>query len=57
VALQEARRQGVHTFCITVDREGKSYLPEMCGAGQFIVIENVAQLPRLLPKIYRGLTT
>jgi hypothetical protein len=57
VALQEARRKGIHTFCITVDREGKSYLPEMCGEGKFIVIENVAQLPRLLPKIYRGLTT
>jgi nitric oxide reductase NorD protein len=57
VALQEARRRGIHTFCITVDREGKSYLPEMCGAEQFIVIEQVAQLPQLLPKIYRGLTT
>lgn len=57
VALQEARRTGIHTFCITVDREGKSYLPEMCGEGKFIVIENVAQLPQLLPKIYRGLTT
>ena len=57
VALQEARRKGVHTFCITVDREGKSYLPEMCGEDHFIVIENVARLPQLLPKIYRGLTT
>jgi nitric oxide reductase NorD protein len=57
VALQEARRKGIHAFCITVDREGKSYLPEMCGEGQFIVIENVARLPHLLPKIYRGLTT
>jgi len=57
VALQEARRKGIHTFCITVDREGKAYLPEMCGEGKFIVIEHVAQLPRLLPKIYRGLTT
>jgi hypothetical protein len=57
VALQEARRQGIHTFCITVDREGKSYLPEMCGEEHFIVIENVARLPQLLPKIYRGLTT
>jgi nitric oxide reductase NorD protein len=57
VALQEARRKGIHTFCITVDREGKSYLPEMCGVDNFIVIENVARLPQLLPKIYRGLTT
>jgi hypothetical protein len=57
VALQEARRKGIHTFCITVDREGKAYLPEMCGEDKFIVIENVARLPQLLPKIYRGLTT
>jgi hypothetical protein len=57
VALQEARRKGIHAFCLTVDREGKSYLPEMCGEGKFIVIEHVAQLPRLLPKIYRSLTT
>jgi hypothetical protein len=57
IALQEARRKGIHTFCITVDREGKSYLPEMCGEDKFIVIENVARLPQLLPKIYRGLTT
>jgi hypothetical protein len=57
VALQEARRKGIHTFCITVDREGKSYLPEMCGEDKFIVIENVARLPQLLPKVYRGLTT
>jgi nitric oxide reductase activation protein len=57
IALQEARRKNIHTFCITVDRAAQSYLPEMCGVGKFIVIENVAQLPRLLPNIYRGLTT
>jgi len=57
VALQEAWRKRVHTFCITVDREGKAYLPEMCGEDRFIVIEKVARLPQLLPKIYRGLTT
>jgi len=57
VALQEARRQHIHTFCITVDREGKAYLAEMCGDERFIVIQQVARLPRQLPKIYRGLTT
>ncbi len=57
MALQEARRKRIHTFCITVDREGKAYLPEMCGEDHFIVIERVARLPQELPKIYRGLTT
>jgi nitric oxide reductase activation protein len=57
VALQEAWRKRIHTFCITVDREGKAYLPEMCGEDRFSVIENVARLPQQLPRIYRGLTT
>ena len=30
---------------------------ELTRSEKFIVIENVARLPQLLPKIYRGLTT
>ncbi|RMF91645.1 MAG: hypothetical protein D6736_04850 [Nitrospinota bacterium] len=56
-ALQEGREQGIHTFCITVDRSGKDYLKEMCGEGNYVVIEEVSVLPRELPNIYRHLTT
>lgn len=57
MALQEGRKQGIHTFCITVDREGKDYLAEMCGEGNYVVIEEVTSLPQELLKIYHGLTT
>ncbi|MBI4595297.1 MAG: VWA domain-containing protein, partial [Candidatus Tectomicrobia bacterium] len=57
IAMREARDKGIHTFCITVDKEGYSYLEEMCGRGNFLVIEDIASLPQKLPKIYRGLTT
>lgn len=57
MAMREAREKGIHTFCITVDKEGYEYLEEMCGQGNYLVIEDIASLPQKLPKIYRRLTT
>jgi nitric oxide reductase NorD protein len=57
MALQEAARRNIHTFCITVDLAGHDYLRAMCSASQYLVIEETAELPRELPKIYRRLTT
>ena len=54
-ALQEARRAGVRPFCITVDLAGHDYLREMCDPHSYLVIENVSDLPRELPKIYQRL--
>ena len=53
VALRERSRAGATPFCITVDHAGHDYLRLMCDAGQYLVIDHVAQLPRELPKIYR----
>jgi nitric oxide reductase NorD protein len=57
MALHEARLKGIQTFCITVDPAGHDYLREMCPDHKYLVIEDIASLPRELPKIYRGLTT
>ena len=57
VALEEAARRNIHTFCITVDRTGYDYLRRMCNASRYLVIEETCELPRELPKIYRRLTT
>jgi nitric oxide reductase NorD protein len=57
MALREAELQGIHTFCLTVDPAGHDYLREMCPERQYLVIDDVASLPRELPKVYRGLTT
>ena len=55
-ALQEARLKAIHPFCITVDPSGHDYLRDMCPDRQYLVIEDMAALPRELPKVYRGLT-
>jgi hypothetical protein len=53
VALREAEAAGVVPFCITVDRAGHDYLREMCDESRYMVIDDVAALPRELPKIYQ----
>jgi hypothetical protein len=52
VALKELEMAGVTPFCITVDRTGHDYLRQMCQSSRYLVIEDIAQLPRELPKIY-----
>ena len=56
-ALIEARRAGVHSFCITIDRDAASYLPHMYGAANYTVVEDVARLPTKVADVYRRLTT
>ena len=38
---------------LTVDRAGHDYLREMCESSRYLVIDDLAALPRELPKIYR----
>ena len=55
-ALREAEQAGISTFCITVDRAGNDYLREMCDKDRYLVIEDIAELPLELPKIYSRAT-
>ncbi len=56
IALREAHRLGIATFCLTVDPAGHDYLREMCPEERYLVIDEVAALPAELLKVYRGLT-
>lgn len=56
MALREAQRAGIAPFCITVDRAGHDYLREMIDAKRYLVIEDIGELPRQLPKIYSEAT-
>ena len=55
-ALREAEREGVQTFCMTIDPAGYDYLKRMCAADRYMVIDDVADLPAALTKVYRALT-
>jgi nitric oxide reductase NorD protein len=53
-ALLEARRAGIHPFCLTVDPRGSDYLAEMYGDA-YLVVERAEQLVEVLPRVYRRL--
>ena len=56
-ALIEAKRAGIHAFCITIDQEAREYLPHMYGAVHYVIIDDVRKLPLKISDIYRRLTT
>ena len=57
MALTELRQQGIRSFCITVDPRGGEYLADVYGEGNYIVVDDVSRLPKLLPKFYRRVAT
>ncbi|ALG69441.2 nitric oxide reductase activation protein NorD [Beggiatoa leptomitoformis] len=56
-ALLEAKKIGIHPFCITIDSQAKTYLPYMYGVVNYAVIDKVEQLPMKVADVYRRLTT
>jgi len=56
-ALIEARRGGIHPYCITIDEEARDYLPHLYGPAAYSVVDDVRTLPLKVSDIYRRLTT
>jgi nitric oxide reductase NorD protein len=56
-ALIEAKRMGIHPFCITIDKAEHRYLSHMFGPANYVFIDDLAKLPVKIPEIYRKLTT
>ena len=56
-ALVEAKRDGIHAFCITIDAHARDYLPHMYGAVNYTLVDDVRRLPIKVSDIYRRLTT
>jgi nitric oxide reductase NorD protein len=54
-AVCEARLQGLHPFCITVDREAPAYLPRIFGPGSYTVLRRAHTLPQALVDVVRRL--
>ncbi len=57
MALCEARRSGIHPFCITIDEEARDYLPHMYGEASYVLINDIAKLPYRISEVYRSLTS
>jgi nitric oxide reductase NorD protein len=56
-ALFEARADGIHPFCITIDEHGADYLPHVYGAANYAVVADISRLPMKVSEIYRRLTS
>ena len=55
-ALLEARERGIRSYCVTIDRHGADYLPQLYGPAHYSVIDNAKKLPQKVAEIYRKLT-
>lgn len=56
MALLEARRLGLHPFCVTIDQEAEDYLPYLFGGQGYAIVREPAELTRKLPAFYAALT-
>ncbi len=55
-ALLEARAKGIRSYCVTIDRHGADYLPQLYGPAHYAVIDDARKLPQKIAEIYRKLT-
>ena len=54
-AVEEARRQGVVPFCLTLDPAADAYAQRIFGARNVLVLDRVDRLPEKLPGLYASL--
>lgn len=47
-AVTEAKLQGVSPFCLTIDRQGAAYLPDVFGAGNYALLMEPGKLSNAL---------
>jgi len=55
-ALLEAREKNIRSYCVTIDRHGADYLPQLYGPAHYSVIDDARKLPQKIAEIYRKLT-
>ncbi len=55
-ALDEAKMQGINSFCLTVDKNGHDYLKTMCSDMGYEILDDINDLPERLLVLYRRLT-
>lgn len=55
-AVEELGRQGVSTYCISLDPRADQYVSRIFGQNRCMVVDHVQRLPEKLPLLYAGLT-
>lgn len=55
-AVEELAKQGVRTFCLSLDPYADEYVSNIFGQKNYLVLDNVMRLPEKLPALYLGMT-
>ncbi len=55
-AVEEAAREGVTTYCMSLDPRADNYVSRIFGQKNYMVVDHVQRLPEKLPMLYAGLT-
>ena len=55
-AVEEVGRDGVVTYCMSLDPRADQYVARIFGQKNFMVVDHVQRLPEKLPLLYAGLT-
>ena len=53
--FSEARLQGIHPFCLTVDREAPAYVSHVFGEGAYATLRRPERLPEVMVNVLRRL--
>jgi nitric oxide reductase activation protein len=55
-AVKELDRQGIYTYCITLDPRADDYVTDIFGQNGYTVIDRIEKLPERLPQLFLALT-
>ena len=55
-AIEELKKKGIISFCITVDIDAKDYLSYLFGRNGYAVVRDGQKLPKVIPEVYINLT-
>ena len=56
-AVEDQRRYGIATFCMSLDRKADEYVSRIFGNRNYLVLDQLRRLPEKLPSLYLRLTT
>ncbi|MBK1702170.1 nitric oxide reductase activation protein NorD [Thiococcus pfennigii] len=55
-AVEDLRRLGIHTYCLTLDPDADRYVARIFGENGYSIVDQVERLPERLPAVFAALT-
>ena len=55
-AAEELKKNGIMTYCLTLDPEADRYVARIFGANNYTIVDRVERLPEKLPMLFANLT-